>query len=97
MTSAALAAQQEQASDGSGGKALFTLCCMLLCAQTVMPYPTDYYRFTAEGSELLLKETGFQVRTAQLQRCCRRRLPLLPRCVASAQYQSRLMQGNAQC
>jgi len=29
--------------------------------QTIMPYPTDYFRFTAEGSELVLKSAGFQV------------------------------------
>jgi len=29
--------------------------------QIVMPYPTDYYRFTAEGNELLLRKTGFEV------------------------------------
>ena len=68
---------------------------MLPCVQTVMPYPTDYYRFTAEGSELLLKETGFQVRTAGLEHCCRR---WLPRCEASAQISvARMIQGNAQC
>jgi hypothetical protein len=29
--------------------------------QSIMPYPTDYYRFTAEGNELLLKKAGFEV------------------------------------
>ena len=30
--------------------------------QTVMPYPVDHYRFTAEGAEMLLKDAGFQAR-----------------------------------
>jgi hypothetical protein len=29
--------------------------------QTIMPYPTDFFRFTAEGNERLLREAGFQV------------------------------------
>lgn len=29
--------------------------------QTIMPYPTDYYRFTSEGNEKLLKAAGFEV------------------------------------
>ena len=46
-----------------------------------MPYPTDYYRFTAEGSELLLKETGFKVRAAGVEAStC---LGQLPHCQAS--------------
>mmetsp|Transcript_22883 Transcript_22883/g.58349 ORF Transcript_22883/g.58349 Transcript_22883/m.58349 type:complete len:314 (-) Transcript_22883:557-1498(-) len=40
-----------------GGHIIFTSPFI----QAVMPYPVDYYRFTAEGAELALQRAGFHV------------------------------------